>query len=300
MKIRYTLIIPHYNIPHLLERLLNTIPRRDDLQIIVVDDCSTKGLDKMKCLKDKFDYVEWIDLAVNGGGGRARNIGIEKAKGEYLIFADADDYFAAGFGTLLDCMFTEDLVIFNVQGIFTDTNQFSERVDHVNSFIQLFNKNRNEGELKLRYLFGEPWGRLIKKSIIDEFTIRFDETKIHNDTTFAYLLGWHAHDIRVISEVYYFVTDRSTSVSKNTRYEAFSVRTENFAKKNRFLKEKNIPIFDEIILSPLIIYIKKFKITHIFEYFKTIDNEGLSAYDICKKLINRTLISLNLSRNIKA
>ena len=37
----YTIIIPHKNIPNLLERLLNSIPCRDDLEIIVVDDNSS-------------------------------------------------------------------------------------------------------------------------------------------------------------------------------------------------------------------------------------------------------------------
>ena len=36
----FTIIIPHKNIPHLLERLIKSIPVRDDLEIIVVDDHS--------------------------------------------------------------------------------------------------------------------------------------------------------------------------------------------------------------------------------------------------------------------
>lgn len=36
----YTIIIPHYNIPSLLERCISSIPQRNDIQIIVIDDCS--------------------------------------------------------------------------------------------------------------------------------------------------------------------------------------------------------------------------------------------------------------------
>ena len=42
--INYTFIIPHKNIPNLLRRCLNSIPRRDDIQIIVVDDNSNSDI----------------------------------------------------------------------------------------------------------------------------------------------------------------------------------------------------------------------------------------------------------------
>ena len=38
--INYSIIIPHKNIPELLVRCLNSIPEREDIQVIVVDDCS--------------------------------------------------------------------------------------------------------------------------------------------------------------------------------------------------------------------------------------------------------------------
>jgi glycosyltransferase involved in cell wall biosynthesis len=44
MEINYTIIIPHKNIPHLLQRCLDSIPRRNDLQIIVVDDNSDEDI----------------------------------------------------------------------------------------------------------------------------------------------------------------------------------------------------------------------------------------------------------------
>lgn len=79
----YTLIIPHYNIPYLLQRLLKTVPQRIDLQVIIVDDCSTKDLDKLNQLKIDFKEIEWYSTGTNGGGGKARNVGLSHAKGQY-------------------------------------------------------------------------------------------------------------------------------------------------------------------------------------------------------------------------
>ena len=51
MKINFTFIIPHYNTPHLLLRCLNSIPSREDIQIIVIDDCSPDTPELIKITK---------------------------------------------------------------------------------------------------------------------------------------------------------------------------------------------------------------------------------------------------------
>ena len=61
MEYNYTIIIPHYNIPKLLCRLLLTIPVRDDGQVIVVDDCSSIETQvKLLKIKAEFPQVEWF------------------------------------------------------------------------------------------------------------------------------------------------------------------------------------------------------------------------------------------------
>ena len=99
---KYSLIIPHFNIPDLLGRLLLTIPQRNELQVIVVDDVSTKEIDKLEKLKSKYSWIEWYSTETNGGGGKARNVGLSHASGEYIIFADADDFFLPDLNEVLD------------------------------------------------------------------------------------------------------------------------------------------------------------------------------------------------------
>lgn len=61
----YSLIIPHYNTPDLLRRLLRTVTKRDDLQVIAVDDCSTKNLNKLDSVKKGIDINEGISVPQN-------------------------------------------------------------------------------------------------------------------------------------------------------------------------------------------------------------------------------------------
>ena len=115
----YSIIIPHKNIPSLLRRCLDSIPERDDLEIIVVDDNSKE--DTIRDLQTIHrNNLQIIYTKEGRGAGYARNVGISKAQGKWILFADADDYFEEIAFNTLD-LFTNSkaqLVLFNSR-IFT-------------------------------------------------------------------------------------------------------------------------------------------------------------------------------------
>lgn len=248
----FSLIIPHYNIPGLLQRLLITVPVRDDLQIIVVDDMSTMDLEEFETLKTKFSHVEWFSTESNGGGGKARNIGLQKAKGKYVFFADADDFFFPNFNQLLEnCKNKDfDILFFNVTSLYSSTLLPSYRANHVNEFFNLAESDEELAILKFRYLFGEPWCKIIKKEIIDKNNIRFEELPNHNDTLFSYMTGHFAKEIILDPVSYYCITARENSVSLQFSEKNILIRQEVFAKKHQFLKKNNIPLIDDLLISP--------------------------------------------------
>ena len=80
---KYSIIIPHKNNPDLLTRCLASIPQRDDLQIVVVDDNSDPSIVDFDNFPIKNDEKNIVVFDKSGkGAGRARNIGVEKASGE--------------------------------------------------------------------------------------------------------------------------------------------------------------------------------------------------------------------------
>ena len=98
MDYTYTIIIPHKNAPLLLQRCLDSIPFRDDIQIIVVDDDSSSDVvDFMDFPGSSREDVEIIFTKEGKGAGYARNCGLLHARGKWLLFADADDFFSARF-----------------------------------------------------------------------------------------------------------------------------------------------------------------------------------------------------------
>ena len=89
-----SVIVPVYNTYDLLSRCVNSIRRQTyrNLEIILVDDGSTDNsgaLAEKMAMEDKRVRVFHKE---NGGSSSARNLGIEKARGDFIGFVDSDDY----------------------------------------------------------------------------------------------------------------------------------------------------------------------------------------------------------------
>lgn len=245
MNIYYTIIIPHHNIPDLLERCLKSIPQRSDIQIIVVDDNSEDNYKEMLSLLEKaFPHVQFIYSENPGGGGKARNIGIDHAIGKYLVFADADDFFTSDFDRILDDYRSKEFDISFFKGTSCDTKTYKEthRADHLNKYIDDYIEKKDSNANNLRFLFGEPWCKIIRRDIIVKNNILFDETKIHNDTTFAYLVGYYANNVIVDIRPLYCVTTREGSVSVTNSDDRILTRVQVYGRAERFFKEKRLPV----------------------------------------------------------
>lgn len=92
---RVSIIIPVYNQEHLVIRALDSIPQRDDIEIIVCDDASTdRTVPNVSAWSKNHPNVQLRLLRndVNRGVGFARNRCIDACTGDYIYGVDADDY----------------------------------------------------------------------------------------------------------------------------------------------------------------------------------------------------------------
>ncbi|MFI2640115.1 CDP-glycerol glycerophosphotransferase family protein [Streptomyces sp. NPDC018610] len=96
---RLSLVVPVYKVQGYLAECLDSVLGQDftDFEVIAVDDCSPDGsgaiLDQYA---ERDARVHVIHLTENVGLGRARNAGLEKAEGDYLLFLDSDDTLSDG------------------------------------------------------------------------------------------------------------------------------------------------------------------------------------------------------------
>ncbi len=182
-QINYSIIIPHKNCPDLLSRCLASIPDRDDVQIIVVDDNSDN--DKKPVVDARKAELIFLDEERAKGAGRARNIGMEKAKGKWLVFSDADDCYTEHLNAFLDKYADDtdtDIVYLNVHCF----NEKGEIWPHeITSIIKAFLKGKSHAEKRLRYGIWTPWSRMVRKEMVEKHQLRFDELLTCNDKMFC-------------------------------------------------------------------------------------------------------------------
>ena len=84
--IKLSIIIPAYNAEPYIDELINSLKPQitDEVEVIVVDDGSRQPY------LAPYDFVQ-VFRKENGGCSTARNLGLDKAVGEYVSFIDADD-----------------------------------------------------------------------------------------------------------------------------------------------------------------------------------------------------------------
>lgn len=302
--IHYTIIIPHRNIPTLLRRCIASIPIRNDLQIIVVDDCTDKYFaNDYRNVQEEFPSVEFIETDKQRGGGAARNLGLERAKGEYILFADADDFFYPCLNEILSDYKNSDwdIIFFNVNSVNAETLLPSKRGTHVNKMFRLAQRNLPKAEFLLKYEFGEPWCKMISHKLIKKENIHFEETKIHNDTRFSYLVGFYSQKIKLDARILYCNTERPQSVSTIISDERILLRARIFSEKIVFLRKHGVQYFD-ILLLRAFFHCQKHHRQDLFKRCGQIASAaGISQFEICFRLaVYRFKLHLfNLKNRIK-
>ena len=97
MNIKISVIIPCYNQEELVIRAIDSIPKRDDIEIIVIDDGSEDNT-WAELIRYRNEHPELLNLILlwneeNKGVGYTVNRGYDNAKGEYIVLLGSDDYF---------------------------------------------------------------------------------------------------------------------------------------------------------------------------------------------------------------
>ncbi len=124
--VKISVIIPVYNSSNYIKKTINSVYNQslDDLEVVCVNDGSTdNSLEILKNLNNKYDTLKVISQK-NQGPGKARNVGLDAAEGEFVAFLDADDIFVDN--NALEKMYKlaikENLNVVSANLIFLDKN----------------------------------------------------------------------------------------------------------------------------------------------------------------------------------
>lgn len=244
--LNYSVIIPHKNVPHLLSRCLSSIPRRDDIEIVVVDDNSStefvdfvnfpgKGDKNVKCLFPK----------EGRGAGFARNLGLQHANGHWILFADSDDFFEEfAFDEFDKYKESEaDVIMFKVTSRYSDDlNKNGER-DYYNPYIDAYlNEVLDPIHLLLKSV--SPWAKMVRRDFLEACHISFEETLLAEDVFWTSQLAINMKQLLVSTAPVYCVTCREGSLVGKRDENALCIRYGVEQRNNEYLVQHGLKDYD--------------------------------------------------------
>ncbi len=234
-----SIIIPHFETPDLLEKLLKSIPNLNDIQIIVIDDNSTiKTIDSS--FKKLFNHVKFLtNTSTRKGAGASRNIGLDAALGKWVLFADSDDYFMEKFYFEVSKYFNSDcdIIYFMTDSIYLETGLGASRhITYAKRTSDFINKPCKKTELILRYRHISPCSKMIRRSVITNNNIRFDEVLTSDDVLFCAKAGFFADKIFASPSCIYMITSSLSSLTSNQSEKHFDIRLSVYINYYNYLK----------------------------------------------------------------
>ena len=217
---KISVIIPAYNRAETIKKCLDSLTSQTyrNIEIICINDGSTDNtLQVLKEYEEKDARVK-VFSHENSGAATSRNVGLENATGEYLMFCDSDDWYEPDMCEQMILTITKQ----NVDLVMCDTNihvaQYHNRPQDNLDYkkLKLFKKHKINDKLrkKINILI---WNKIFKKSLVDKFGIKFPEVSAHEDDAFTYaymsvakniyglkqkLYNFLAHDNSIMSELY--------------------------------------------------------------------------------------------------
>lgn len=273
---RFTIIIPHKNIPTLLQRMLGTIPQRNDLQIIVVDDNSnSEKVDFSNFPGLERDDVEIIFTKEGKGAGYARNVGLQHAKGVWVAFADADDYYdTEQLNSLLDSVDDSyDAIYYFCKRKYSETSE--ELINY--GFEETHDLQQIDREDILYGRVNQSWRRLIKRNIVEQNKLQFKVQPVVNDIYFTKVYSTFIKNYAMFTSYVYCYESRPDSLIHQKDKESLVCRVDTYIWETQFLKKIGKYKYrdNRIYIEHLKKLVKQYPMYIFYTFFKELFSVGI-------------------------
>lgn len=211
---RVSVIMAVYNAVSTVERMVRSIQAQTftDFEILVIDDGSTDGTSALlDNLASEDSRIRVIHQA-NGGVSAARQVGIEHAKGDYTIHADADDWVEP---TMLEKLYKKAIED-DADVVFSDF--YTDGTD--GSVTLRRQQPPTEPAKALRALFqqlhGSCWNKLMKRACYNKYNIRFPKGLDYCEDLLIWVQLFQHQEVRIsyVGEAFYHYVDDPSSATR--------------------------------------------------------------------------------------
>ncbi len=238
---KISVIIPNYNSAAYIERCLDSIYRQNfsDFEVIFIDDGSNDHSIQVVeeyIKKNKIENLTVIEQ-YNMNASVARNNGMVRATGEYLLFLDSDDELCDGVLSIIGNIIKKDepdLIIGNYIQIDSDSNNIGE----VSYFSGLSYINSDDKYSNLSMLSPVPSNKVYSKQLIERERISWGNVRIGQDLNFylKYLLC--SDSIVTIDKPFYKYRIIDKSMSRTYDFKILDI-VESMKNIRQFYRQKN-------------------------------------------------------------
>lgn len=250
---KVSIIIPVYNTGERLRRCLDSVITQTftDIECIMVDDGST---DDSSVVIDEYAAKDERFVAIhkeNGGVSSARNVGLDKAQGEWIVFVDSDDILKKHH---IEIMFSN--VSPQIDFVYTSWEAIK-----LNG--RIYRKTKDKcyfGKKQLRTFLCEseildnmmPWGKIFRRAIIERKHLRFDtHLAISEDRLFCYGYLLETKGAATLSDISYIhdASDNTSLSNRSCSVDVCEYRYKVFVKPTlRLMEHFEIPPDDSLNL----------------------------------------------------
>lgn len=254
-----SIIIPVFNVDKYIGKTIETLLNQTylNIEILLIDDGSTDKSGKIcDIYAEKYNKIK-VFHQKNKGVSSARNLGINNAKGKYIIFVDGDDYVTSEYVASL----YNEIIINKADMVIQMYYNYYNTYKVVRNIKEDINEDMSGWEYIDFQILGRKdttvYAKIYLKNIIDKFNIRFDETITNlEDTLFLFYYSSHCNKIKYtsISNYYRIVRDDGVAFSnfnekKLTALKVFDIINEelNIINNKLFIKKNLVNKFNTII-----------------------------------------------------
>lgn len=245
---RFSIIIPVYNAEKYIENAVYSILEQQftDYEIILVDDGSS---DQSPSIVDKLlaerKCVKGIHIS-NHGVSYARNIGVNMASGDYILFMDADDRYEkntlSSLSKFLDMYPGADVLCFGyIEDIIEQGKSIKQTMHY---FPAMHIKGRDsikKSSLSLITdpMFGSVWSKIYKKSLLNKYRIRMPEQMyIGEDYCFnlevlSYCKDW----VAIEKPLYHYMIQNESSIIRRYNSQKYEQMYQMHLYRKKFIEQ---------------------------------------------------------------
>ncbi|MBU9833873.1 glycosyltransferase [Rahnella sp. L72c] len=222
--IKLSAIIPLYNAGEMFRNFMDSLAAQtlENLEVIIVNDGSTDGSERVaQEYASKYPHIRVIHQA-NGGVSRARNAGLDVAKGQYVTFPDADDIlYPDMYKTLIELCEQDDLDVAQCNGerYFVSSEKVKPIIptDRLTSTAVLDGPDWLKMALATNRYLHVVWLGVYRLQLIKKHNLYFEPGLHHQDIPWTTELMFNARRVKYTQKVLYRYYIHGQSISNQKR-----------------------------------------------------------------------------------